>query len=96
MQDCEGVWGGKAYMRTDCNGKEICVDGNAGMINNQLPSGAAEAFNKEIEKMQQNCLQAALLNNLSSDYGISVRLENGSNLSRTGKTGCAYNILDKI
>ncbi len=43
--------------------------------------------------MMENCLQAALLNNLSSDYGISVRLESGSNPNSAGTFDpCDYSI----
>lgn len=71
VQDCMGVWGGKAYTK-ECNGETICIDGNNGTFTNTLTGEALEKFEQAEQEMLQNCLQAALLNNLNENYGIQI------------------------
>lgn len=71
VQDCMGVWGGKAYTK-ECNGETICIDGNNGTFTNTLTGEALEKFEQAEQEMLQNCLQAALLNSLNENYGIQI------------------------
>ena len=71
VQDCMGVWGGKAYTK-ECNGETICIDGNNGTFTNTLTGEALEKFEQAEQEMLQNCLQAALLNSLNENYGIRI------------------------
>lgn len=71
VEDCAGVWGGKAYTK-ECNGETICIDGNNGTFTNTLTGEALEKFEQVEQEMLQNCLQAALLNNLNEYYGIQI------------------------
>lgn len=71
VQDCMGVWGGKAYTKV-CNGETICIDGNNGTFTNTLTGEALEKFEQVEEEMQQNCLRTSLMNNLNEHYGIQI------------------------
>lgn len=71
VTDCMGVKGGKAYTK-ECHGETICIDGNNGVFTNTLTGEALDKFEQIEQEMQQNCLQAALLNNLNENYGIQV------------------------
>ncbi len=89
--DCMGVPDGKAYTRV-CNGVTICVDGNGGTMNNQLPSEAQDAFNSAITSMRTNCLQSALLDKLNPNYGLNVRLEDFSGDGLAAFDPCDYSM----
>lgn len=71
VTDCMGVKGGKAYTK-ECHGETICIDGNNGVFTNTLTGEALDKFEQIEQEMQQNCLQAALLNNLNENYGIQI------------------------
>ena len=70
-KDCAGIWGGRAY-EINCDGTQLCIDGNQGVFNNTLTGDKLNQFNQAKNDMMQNCLRAALLENLSDNYGLSV------------------------
>jgi len=63
-----------------------CLDGNQGVVNNQLPNAMLAQFNTAKNDMLINCLRTALWNNLDSHYGINISGGSGS----TGFNPCDY------